>query len=195
MNTTPHTEPIALEVLDSEDYVQQLIHEQDDWISTYGTQLPHIREQINHFLSENTEESLNSLFLYIREHNIPRNYESIPEVALLIVMVTIYQSELMNPTEHHIFSGVTSIDLAIKHFNTIKFLLIDLEWDFDREYAIRTLTNMINTDSLSIIELTYMIQASNINKGLVCDELIASFIRSNMPQAAAQLEVNKKQIA
>ena len=54
---------------------------------------------------------------------------------------------------------------------------------------------MINTDSLSIIELTYMIQASNINKGLVCDELIASFIRSNMPQAAAQLEVNKKQIA
>lgn len=192
---TQEEQPISAELLDSEEYVHTLIHEQDKWFATYGKQLPQIKDAINRYLDTNTPESLELLFEYIKEHSISIHYKSIPEIACIIIMCTIYQSEREQSIQNHIFTNITSIDVAVHRFQALKFLLIDIEWDFGREQAVQNIVQQVSNSQLSVTALTYMIQSTSINKSSVCDELISGFMFADMRTEAVQLTYNKKAIS
>lgn len=190
-----NNQPVAsTDILDNEEYVRKLINEQQEWESTYGIDLQHHFDNINRLLSENSPSSLNRLYEYIKEKTIVRNYQSVPEIAYIIVLSTIYKSEITADECCCIYQGITSIDTAIQRFNELKFLFINIEWDFDQQEALDTIIHYMNTKAISLTALTYFIQISNINKALVCDILINAFMQHGMISEAAQMTVNKKRI-
>lgn len=191
MNDNQNTSTI---LLDSEEYVAKLIRDQQDWNEKYGIDLQQHLDRINAFLSINSPSSLNELYQYIKADNITQNYKSEPEIAYIIVLSTIYASELSAGETNHIYQGLTSTESAIGRFNELKFSLINIEWDFDRQGSLDFMVNAIHSQQLSLTALTYFIQISNINKGLVCDLFIEEFIRHQMLDKAAQMTVNKKLI-
>jgi len=151
--------------LDSEENINNEINELNDWNEKYGIYLSAYTNRINMLLLEHSNIALNELSNLFYDKQFIQQYKSIPSIAYMIVIMTIYKDESGDSDlTQTILDNGNNIDELISHFKEIKFLLWNIEFDVDKSDALVILNEYIANGHITITELTYIIQSTSINR-------------------------------
>jgi len=181
--------------LDSEENINDEINELNDWNEKYGIYLKDYTDRINLLLLEHSNIALNELSNLFYDKQFIEHYKSIPSIAYMIVIMTIYMAESSDSNfTKTILDHGHSIDELISHFKEIKFLLWNIEFDVDKTNALIILNDFIKNKYITITELTYIIQSASINRVEVFLNISHFFRSSDNTQDALSLLLNSNSI-
>ena len=171
--------------LDSEATIKNEINALNDWNEKYGIYLSDYTNRINMLLIDHSDRALNELSNLFYDKDFVQQYNNIPSIAYMIVIMTIYKEEFAdsNVTKTILDHGY-NINELIFHFRKIKFLLWNIEFDVDKSNALVILNEYIAAEHITITELTYIIQSTSINRAEIF-LIFARYLRSNENTIAA----------
>lgn len=150
---------------DTEEYVESLIQQQENWQQTYGNDLILLRNSINTFLSYNSYTAINNMCSFFQYKSILNPFHSKNDIAYCIVGVDISLSEFSHPSDSPLFLlDVSSIDELIQKIRRYKFLLLNIEFDTNQKNALECICHELIENTLSIAALLSLIKHSSINK-------------------------------
>lgn len=150
---------------DTEEYVEYLIQNQEQWQQTYGNDLILLRNSINAFLSHNSYVSLNNMCSFFQYKSILKSFYSIDDIAYCIVGVDITINEFSHFSDAPLFLlDVSNIDELIQKIRQYKFLLLNIEFDTNQKNALEYICHKLTENTLSTAALLSLIKHSSINK-------------------------------
>lgn len=173
-----------------------LLMNKKKWQATFKQSGINLKETINKLLSANTTESLHQLASILASADVQSTFDTDSEITHACFIFAIYRTELKLEENdvHKLPEGAHSITDLIQVFRQIKFLLLNIEFDLDADSALKNLSYFIKTKQLSVTAVTYIIQASCINKSSVFTQLIKQLKSDLAFYPSIQLENNFNQI-
>ena len=155
---------------DTEEYVNAIINEDKEWHKEYDESLLSITDSINNFLAINTDNSLYTLCTFLTAPEIIKVFKEIPEIAHCFIAANITANEFNNNlTDSLYLKNTLDISGVIQKNTYYKFLLLNIEYNVDKEKALKQLALNIYNKSISHIALEQLINTTSLNKEYVTD--------------------------
>lgn len=158
----------------SEEYIEQQLLKDSYWLEAHGSELDMLRNAINMFLRADNKKSLFELCSFFEDGTLIESFKAVPDMAYCIIGITIMMKEFnMGYEEELFFKGVYSIDGAIEKINRYKFILLNIEFNLDRESSMKLLVNELISKKISPAALLYLIKCSSVDSQYILDEVMA----------------------
>jgi len=155
---------------DTEEYVESSILEDEQWHKEYDESLLSLTDSISHFLKVNTVNSLYTLCTFLTTPDIIKTFRNIPDIAHCLVAANITATEFNNNITTTLYLKDTyDISGVIKKNNYYKFLLLNIEYNVDRNNALNNLTNDIRNKKISHIAIEQLVKTTSLNSDYVLD--------------------------
>lgn len=139
-------------------------------------ELPRYRRRINELLKEGDRESLSEL---LASQEFYSKFETVTDMAYMMLASQIYQEETAAHAARTIFDGHNSIEEVVAFIQELKFGLWRLEFDMEENAGI-WLSEWIRQNQISACLLKYAVHVAGMNKVILLERLGALFLEQNM---------------
>ena len=173
---------------DNEQYVQSCITEMNEWNNMHADELISLRASINQFLSTNTENSIYTLCTFLNDKTIITTFLGVSDIAYCILAadMTAYEFNMHSQTPKFMYNTL-NIDNLIHKLQCCRFLILNIEYDVDRNNAIDNIIKAINDQYISVTALARLILNIAVNKALVIDTIIKALNTADMSENATMI--------
>lgn len=162
-----------------EQYVEQELSKESDWYVKHKEDVSSLWQSINMLLSTNSIQSIYNLCVCFEDIHLVNTFRAVPDIAYCIIGITITMTEFnMKPTDSIFLLNVLSIYELINKINKYKFLLLNIEFNNDKDKAMCNITNDYVNNVIFPAALYYLIQCSSVDSRHIFDE-ICNYIHDN----------------
>lgn len=177
MHESENTLPMNYEC--NEQYVEDELSKDVNWYIEHKDELSSLRQSINLLLSTNNIKSIYNLCICFENELLVDTFRAVPDIAYCIIGITITMTEFnMHQTDSIFLMNILSINDLINKINKYKFLLLNIEFDRNKDRAIYDIANYYVNNIISPVALYYLIQCSSVDCEHIFDEL-CEYIRDN----------------
>ncbi|MCI8530768.1 MAG: hypothetical protein HFH82_16845 [Lachnospiraceae bacterium] len=139
-------------------------------------ELPEYRTRINRLLKEENRGELSAL---LASAEFCSKFDSVTDMAYMMIANQIYEEELQGGVNHTIFDGRSSIEEVMSLIQEIKFGLWRVEFDMEEAPGVQFI-EMVRTHHISGYFLKYMVYVAGMDKVGLLGRLVAIFLECNM---------------
>lgn len=158
----------------TEEYVEQQLLKDSYWIAEHEDELDMLRNAINLFLSAGNVKSLFELCTFFEDGTLVESFKEVPDIAYCIIGITIMMKEFnMSYDDELFFKDVYSVDEVIEKINRYKFILLNIEFNLDKQESLELLVQNLINKLVSPVALLYLIKCSSVDSQRILDEVKA----------------------